>query len=106
MQKKEVGLKERTRERFDNCLELMNNKNDDYTGGKGELHNFELSALLGFADRENGIGVRFSDKVSRIAALLNNEAKVSDETIQDTINDGINYLAILGYALEQRQKGL
>lgn len=52
--------------------------------------------LSGICSTEKGILVRLSDKMSRITNLIEGgEAAVSDETVVDTIEDAINYLAIL-----------
>jgi len=43
------------------------------------------------------------DKVSRISTLLEKEAKVKDEAIEDTLEDLINYTAILKSYLKQKK---
>lgn len=48
--------------------------------------------------------VRISDKISRLATLLDvREAQVKDESVADTIRDAINYLAILLAYLDTRK---
>jgi len=79
---------------FKNCLQLVKTKNKDYGATEDALANFRKSVNVGVAP-ERAILVRLSDKISRISTLLANEAEVSDETIDDTIHDAINYLAIL-----------
>jgi hypothetical protein len=86
---------EHIKKTFDNCLNIVELKNSDYAGSQDyPFKNFENSLLIGVSP-ERGILVRITDKLSRISNLLNSEAKVKDEKIEDTINDAINYLAIL-----------
>ena len=77
-------------------LEIAEAKNHDY-GGKDSnpFANFMAVEHLGAASAEAGITVRMTDKLSRIITLLNKEAKVSDESITDTLIDLANYALIL-----------
>lgn len=77
-------------------LEIAEAKNHDY-GGKDSnpFANFMAVEHLGAASAETGIAVRMTDKLSRIITLLNNEAKVNDESITDTLLDLANYALIL-----------
>jgi hypothetical protein len=85
---------------FEACLDTARRKNADYAGNKNLsgkknpytniefCENFNVSA-------ERGILVRMGDKLSRISNLIDNEAQVKDEAIEDTLMDMINYSAIM-----------
>lgn len=88
---------------FKKCIEISRAKCADYAGDLDTLANFRMCEQFG-VPLEKGIMVRLSDKISRIGRLLDNENKVLDETIEDSILDGINYLNILHYALEDKKK--
>lgn len=79
---------------FEKCLEIARRKNADYSSGVDPFRNFRNSQAVGVSP-ERGILVRLSDKITRISNLLDKEADVKEETINDTIEDAINYLAIL-----------
>lgn len=79
---------------FRNGLNLMKLKNADYAGQRDPFKNFRLCEQLGVS-LEQGILVRMSDKLARVANLLKNEASVSDESVRDTLIDLMNYSAIL-----------
>lgn len=79
---------------FTACYELMEKKNKDYSG-KGCFNNFILSEVLSGVPMKRGIMVRLGDKFARIKNLLDKENVVKDESIYDTIQDLINYAAIL-----------
>lgn len=82
-------------ETYKKCLDIATVKTKDYATIEDPYSNFKKSKIVANVEVENGILVRFGDKLSRILNLLNKEADVKDETIEDTINDAINYLAIL-----------
>lgn len=75
-------------------IEIIKNKNHDYAEDSDPFKNFRYSELLGISI-ERAILVRIMDKIARISNLLDKEAKVKDEKIEDTLIDAINYLAIL-----------
>ena len=80
---------------FGQCLQTAIAKNSDYGGSnKDPYANFRNSTIAGVSV-EQGIVVRMADKISRIGTLLQKEAKVKDEAIEDTLMDLINYTAIL-----------
>jgi hypothetical protein len=82
-------------ETFSSCLEIVSRKNADYSGNAEDpFKNFRMSVQVGVTP-ERGLLVRISDKISRISNLLDKEAAVKDESISDSIDDAINYLAIL-----------
>ena len=93
---------------FSNALDTMVKKNADYAGNYqvSGLENFELSANLAKVSMSKTILVRLSDKIARISNLLDKEADVKDESIYDTIEDAINYLAIMDHALKVEKRRL
>jgi hypothetical protein len=88
------NLIEEVVETFAVCSDIVRKKNSDYSNGGDPFKNFKMSLQVG-VDPARAILVRISDKISRISNLLDREAAVKDESIQDTLCDAINYLAIL-----------
>lgn len=89
---------------FENCYRTAVAKNNDYGGtNNNPFANFENAKVAGVSV-ERGILVRLMDKMSRISTLLDKEAMVKDEAITDTIEDAINYLAILKSYINQKNK--
>ena len=81
---------------FDQCKALMVRKNSDYSSRDDAFGNIRLCEALGLCRAEIGLLTRISDKLGRIIQLLGSQRspKVA-ESIQDTILDAINYLAML-----------
>lgn len=89
---------------FEKCYMTAVTKNNDYGGSNNNpFANFENATIAGVSV-ERGILVRLMDKMSRISTLLEKEAMVKDEAITDTIEDAINYLAILKSYINQKNK--
>jgi hypothetical protein len=86
------------------CSDTLIKKNHDYSKGEDALRNFKLVEVMKLTDIATGIAVRLCDKFSRICNLLNTEAKVKDEAIEDTIDDMINYLVLLKASLKEQRK--
>jgi hypothetical protein len=83
------------------ALSIMKDKNSDYGGNNDALRNFRLVEQLGIP-MEIGILTRLADKIARISNIITKgSAAVKDETVYDTILDGINYLVILYAALTE-----
>jgi hypothetical protein len=86
--------------------EIMIKKNHDYSGENPEdpMANFNaVEGLLGVS-AEVGQMVRIQDKMSRIGNFLKaGNLKVSDESVEDTILDAINYLRLLKFRMSQRK---
>lgn len=81
---------------FDKCLGVMQKKNADYSSSNANaFRNFEAVENFGITGVKEGIMVRLTDKFTRICNLLKKDPLVVDESLQDTIEDAINYLAIL-----------
>ena len=80
---------------FTHCIETAKRKNADYAGENSDpFKNFKNCVFFG-VPVEKGILVRMMDKMSRISNLIDKEAQVKDESINDTLDDLINYAAIL-----------
>jgi hypothetical protein len=93
---------------FKESLELMESimlsKNHDYAGKDADpFSNFSYCEKLGICSVEEGILVRMSDKMTRIANLLKQDAKVVDEKITDTLVDLANYSIILKCYIESKK---
>ena len=81
---------------FTNCSTTLKAKNHDYAKNDADaLRNFKAVEFFNLTDISVGVCVRLCDKFMRICNLLNSKAAVKDETIEDTIDDMINYLVIL-----------
>lgn len=94
------GLIENSRELFNAALETMVAKNSDYSGKATDMKNFRISAEVANVKMSQGILTRLMDKMTRVGNLLNkDEAAVKGESVYDTLQDAINYTAILYYAI-------
>lgn len=82
---------------FRQCLEISEKKNADYATGSDPFNNFNRIETLGICSVQQGILVRLTDKLARVSNLIGSGKgpSVKDESIDDTILDAINYLAIL-----------
>ncbi len=80
---------------FKNCLEIVKKKNTDYADKHNDaFRNFRFVEIFGICETGDGILTRITDKFARIINLRNKPPAVVTETIEDTINDLINYLGI------------
>lgn len=95
----------RLREIYDRAILIVASKNQDYAKDEDAFANFKMASLVGVDDR-SAVLVRISDKLARVVNLLDKENVVKDETIEDTIVDCINYLAILLCMIEERKKNI
>ena len=79
-------------------LSLMEKKNHDYSGKSGiePFANFTRVESMGITTTEKAMMVRMLDKISRLSSFCESgEFKVSDEKLEDTILDVINYSVLL-----------
>lgn len=90
------------RELYDEALSIFIKKNHDYTPSDDPISNFRFAEALNITTTEKAILVRLMDKIVRISVGLNKEYMVKDEKMKDNILDAINYLAILYYAIEEK----
>ena len=77
-------------------FETYTRKNHDYGDSFGRsFHNLGLMSAI----------VRISDKTNRLISLATKEAKVEDETIEDTLADLANYCIMTLIELRIRKEG-
>lgn len=81
---------------------IIRKKNADYAASHNPFKNFEAASIVGVGV-ERAILLRVLDKIARISNLIDKEAAVVDESLEDTIVDAINYLAIMK-AYRERNK--
>ncbi len=81
---------------------LIKNKNSDYAGIDNPFKNFNACNAVNVS-AEVGILVRMMDKICRAGNLINKEAAVKDEKIEDTLIDLANYSYILLSILEDKK---
>ena len=112
------GLIKELKGYFSNCISIIEKKNEDYAAGS-PFSNFEIvevmiSRLLtkkknieNYAKRitEFGFIYRIMDKIMRLCTLLIQKASVTNESINDTIDDAVNYLLLLKAKLNKRKGG-
>ena len=84
-------------------MALTARKNRDYAGSENAFKNFKLIELLtsGRVSTADGILVRMTDKLQRVANLLARPADVKDETVTDTLRDLSVYSKILKIRLDK-----
>lgn len=90
------------------CVAISRAKNADYATAGDPFLNFKAATGLGIAP-EDGILVRMSDKMSRVANLIRKartgqSAAVADESIFDTLLDLSNYAIILALYLDHNKR--
>jgi hypothetical protein len=95
------------KETFEKCLSVVIAKNKDYSGeanvDNDPFKNMKGSQFVG-VDVERGALVRMMDKMGRISSLIGQKANVKDEAIEDTLDDLINYAAILKSYLKRNKR--
>ncbi len=86
---------------FGEALRLAKTKNADYASKEDGLKNFRGSVVVNMP-MDKAVLVRILDKITRIGNLLDRPNVVKNETINDSILDAINYLAILKAIVEEK----
>ena len=95
---------------FREILELMYEttykKNTDYTGDKSDpFKNFKIVEDLGILSAEEGVIVRITDKLSRMAGFVRNGVlQVEDEKIEDTAIDLAVYSIIFALLVKNKKR--
>jgi len=83
-------------------LEISRKKNSDYASETDPFLNFRACETYGISC-EKAIVVRMSDKLVRVANLLDKQAQVVDESLMDSLSDLTNYAMILRIYIEQKK---
>jgi len=99
-----MNLIESVKKSQEKGLELMKIKNADYSGIVNRFKNFDIAGDICNISSEKGILVRMADKIIRVGNLLDTDAQVKDETIEDTLIDLSNYSLILLAKLKQKKE--
>lgn len=81
---------------YTKCIAVLKKKNADYSASDSNpFRNFEAVEHFAITDTKAGIMVRMTDKFTRITNLLKKDPSVVEESLQDSLEDLINYAAIL-----------
>lgn len=106
--KKKNVLLDGCKEILDNVMQTLEKKNADYAGNEDPFKNFRNSIVVG-VDPRKAILVRVMDKISRVSNLIDKgieTGEVKDESIYDTQQDIIGYMAILSVMTKKINEGL
>lgn len=98
------GLLKLHQETCDKARGIIEAKNRDYSGGADEpFANFMLSEMFGVR-AEIGVLMRCTDKFKRIEAFVKNGTlAVKSESVDDAIEDVINYMVLLKGIIQTRK---
>jgi len=108
MNKKQLALKKlnghpRFYELLTEIAELHARKNHDYAKNADPLSNLRMCESFGIPAYK-GVLVRLSDKWSRITELSKKQAKVTNESMIDTLMDNAVYSLLAIILLEEGEK--
>lgn len=84
---------------FKHCLDLSKSKQSDYCANEDPFDNLRRCEVCGVSI-EQGIFTRLSDKFNRAGSLIKkmnsqDAPSVKDESLDDTLDDLINYTILL-----------
>ena len=85
---------------MDQCAEILLRKGDDYALDTDRLSNFKLSGQIIGVEPEMQVLSLIATKVARLGTLMNNYC-VSNEPIEDTVFDLINYSILLKMVMDE-----
>lgn len=89
---------------YQTCVEIVKKKNHDYSKDSDPFSNFRAIAYILGRPVEEVVMMFIVNKISRASNLLHRENAVKDESVEDTLLDCINYLAILRAYLHGKNK--
>jgi len=95
------------REFAEQAISLSEKKGNDYNGVNTDpFSNFKAVEKSGICSVEQGFLARMSDKFQRLIGAVNgNKLQVNDESVQDTLQDLMNYCILFaGYLKSQTVK--
>lgn len=90
---------------FEDCNKITIKKNNDYTGNdKDAFSNFKAVEAFGISTSD-GLIARMTDKLKRISSIIEtNNIQVLDESLNDTLQDLVNYSVILAAYMSEVEK--
>ena len=89
------------KECFEQRMEIMRKKSEDYSNGKDVLSNFKGSGANIGLTAEMQILSLISTKVARLSVLLKSDKVPQNESIDDSIKDLANYTDLLYCAVNE-----
>jgi hypothetical protein len=89
---------------YTRCVEIVKKKNHDYSKDTDPFSNFRAIAYMLGRPVDEVIMMFIVNKISRASNLLHRDNAVKDESVEDTLLDCINYLAILRAYLHGENK--
>lgn len=103
---KQEILFELHRNTCDDCLTVMQAKQADYAHGEDPFVNFRMSEALGIHPAL-GIMLRITDKLQRVRSFLaKGYCAVDNESVEDALDDMVNYVILIKGLLRDEQKGV
>jgi len=83
-------------ETFNKCASLLQSKSNDYSETTNRYSNFEESAKIAGITPEQSILNLIGIKTARLRQLTVNNKDIKHESVDDSIQDLINYALLLG----------
>jgi len=89
------------------AFEIMQTKNNDYAGSKGDVPfaNFQRCEAMGVCTTEQGFLIRIIDKVSRLSTFAQDgKLLVANEGYEDAILDILNYCVLMSAYIKGKEE--
>lgn len=101
----QIELIDNQKRLFENCQQIMVQKNNDYTGSSDALSNFKEINKRGVNPIDSFITV-LDHKFQRLANLTKDSKQAENESTNDTILDLINYLVLFDSYLKDTNSNI
>ena len=98
-----IQFQQGIKEHFAYLTNLLTKKGQNYAGDTDPLYNFRQSAKDSGITTIQSIHNQYNIKHTRLANLLGRGSVSNFESVTDTIDDAIGYLAILKQAIEEER---